>query len=143
MRISRCTLLLLVSLFLTACDSTESNNTSEPNWKVINFWAVWCAPCREEIPELNKLAKQYADQLLVQGVNFDAEDDQPGVEQAASMGIEFDTISTADAGRYGLQKPSILPTTFVLKNGQLHAELKGPQTFDELVDLMALSSQSE
>lgn len=134
---SRLSLLLIAALFLSACGSTES---SEPNWRVINFWAVWCAPCREEIPELNKLAEQYADQLLVQGVNFDAADNQAGFEQAASMGIEFDTISTADAGQYGLQKPSILPTTFILKNGQLQAELKGPQTFDALVELMALNS---
>ncbi len=133
---SRISLLLAISLFLNACDSAD---TSEAKWKVINFWAVWCAPCREEIPELNKLAAQYGDQLVVQGVNYDAADDQPGTDQAAGMGIEFDTISTADAGAYGLQKPSILPTTFVLKNGQLHAELKGPQTFDALVELMSLS----
>lgn len=140
MRNSRYSLLLLITLSLAACGSAD---TAEPGWKVVNFWAVWCAPCREEIPELNKLAELYADQLVVQGVNFDAPNDQPGAEQAASMGIEFDTISTADAGGYGLQKPAILPTTFVLKNGQLHAELKGPQTFDALVELMALSVSSK
>ncbi|MEM8501281.1 MAG: TlpA disulfide reductase family protein [Pseudomonadota bacterium] len=133
---SRISLLLVFTLCLSACDLAD---TSEPKWKVINFWAVWCAPCREEIPELNRLAAQYADQLVVQGVNFDAPDNQPGLDQASSMGIEFDTISTADAGAYGLQKPSILPTTFVLNNGKLHAELKGPQTFDSLAELMSLS----
>ncbi|GIR63440.1 MAG: hypothetical protein CM15mP68_1060 [Pseudomonadota bacterium] len=25
------------------------------DWVVINYWAEWCAPCREEIPELNEL----------------------------------------------------------------------------------------
>ncbi len=129
-----------MALLLTACGSAEN---MEPTWRVINFWAVWCAPCREEIPELNRLADQYAEQLLVQGVNYDAPDNQPGIEQAASMGIEFDTISTADAGGYGLRKPSILPTTFILKNGQLHAELKGPQTYDALVKLMALGTSAE
>lgn len=28
---------------------------------VINWWAVWCAPCRKEIPGLNKLVSKYAD----------------------------------------------------------------------------------
>ena len=27
-------------------------------WLVINYWAEWCAPCREEIPELNELHDQ-------------------------------------------------------------------------------------
>src|ERR1700742_4705351 len=32
---------------------------------VIDFWATWCAPCREELPILQKLYKKYSDQGLV------------------------------------------------------------------------------
>jgi thiol-disulfide isomerase/thioredoxin len=32
---------------------------------VLNFWFIGCAPCRAEIPELNKLAKEYADKDVV------------------------------------------------------------------------------
>jgi len=34
-------------------------------WLLVNFWATWCAPCREEIPELNKLFKNNKDVHLV------------------------------------------------------------------------------
>ncbi|MBZ5700824.1 MAG: TlpA family protein disulfide reductase [Acidobacteriia bacterium] len=39
---------------------------------LVNFWATWCEPCREEYPMLNDLARQYAPQgLHVVGISFD------------------------------------------------------------------------
>ena len=32
---------------------------------VLNFWATWCPPCREEMPELSKMQDQYKNQNLV------------------------------------------------------------------------------
>jgi thiol-disulfide isomerase/thioredoxin len=37
----------------------------------INFWATWCAPCREEMPLLAKMQEQYADDLVMVGVAID------------------------------------------------------------------------
>lgn len=37
---------------------------------VLNFWATWCSPCVEEVPALNALAGERADQLVVLGVNY-------------------------------------------------------------------------
>ncbi len=43
---------------------------------LVRFWATWCAPCRDEYPMLNELAKQYAPQgLKVVGVNMDDDGD--------------------------------------------------------------------
>ena len=43
---------------------------------LINFWATWCEPCRDEYPMLNELAKQYAPQgLKVVGVSMDEDGD--------------------------------------------------------------------
>src|SRR6202166_4804146 len=43
---------------------------------LINFWATWCEPCRDEYPMLNELAKEYAPQgLKVVGVNMDQDGD--------------------------------------------------------------------
>lgn len=39
---------------------------------LINFWATWCEPCRDEYPVLNELAKRYAPQgLHVVGISLD------------------------------------------------------------------------
>jgi thiol-disulfide isomerase/thioredoxin len=43
---------------------------------VVNFWATWCEPCRDEYPMLNELAKQYSPKgLKVVGVNLDQDGD--------------------------------------------------------------------
>jgi thiol-disulfide isomerase/thioredoxin len=43
---------------------------------LINFWATWCEPCRDEYPMLNELAKEYAPKgLRVLGVNSDQDGD--------------------------------------------------------------------
>ena len=39
---------------------------------MVNFWATWCEPCRDEFPMVNELAKKYAAQgLVVLGVSLD------------------------------------------------------------------------
>jgi thiol-disulfide isomerase/thioredoxin len=51
---------------------------------LINFWATWCGPCREEIPALIELADKYKDQqLVVLGISTTdtAEQLKPFVEQ--------------------------------------------------------------
>lgn len=46
---------------------------------VVNFWATWCPPCREEMPELSRLHEHYRDQgIFVVGI---ATDDVPKIQK--------------------------------------------------------------
>ena len=49
----------------------ETFRLSEQRGKVvlINIWATWCGPCVAEMPEIDQLASDYADELVVIGVN--------------------------------------------------------------------------
>ncbi len=54
--------------------SGESRRLQDFRGKVVllNFWASWCAPCREELPALEKLYQQYqSDRFEVIGINID------------------------------------------------------------------------
>lgn len=123
----RATLLLALLSGLIACSPTQ-----QPEWLVVNYWATWCGPCRDEIPELNELAALEPQTLRVVGVNYDAPQGPKAKEQSDSMGIEFDNISIEAAENMGLVTPSTLPTTFILRNGKVLQELKGPQTMADL-----------
>jgi thiol-disulfide isomerase/thioredoxin len=38
-------------------------------WVIVNFWATWCIPCRQEMPFLQNLSAHYPDRLMVIGIN--------------------------------------------------------------------------
>lgn len=38
---------------------------------LINFWATWCKPCREEMPLLTEMQEKYSEQLLIVGIAID------------------------------------------------------------------------
>ena len=49
---------------------------------LVNFWATWCVPCREEFPDLVRLEKAYRDRgVAVVGVSIDLAKDRPKVEK--------------------------------------------------------------
>jgi thiol-disulfide isomerase/thioredoxin len=60
--------------FLLKDTSQKQHTLAEYKGEVIfvNFWASWCAPCRQELPELNRLAAQYKGRnVKVLAINVD------------------------------------------------------------------------
>jgi len=56
-------------------NDVEGRLLSTAEWRgkvvIVNFWATWCPPCREEIPEMIDLANRYGDRLQIVGVSED------------------------------------------------------------------------
>ncbi len=103
-------------------------------WVIVNYWATWCAPCIKEIPELNKLAEDHADQLVVLGVNYDNPQGEEALKQLERMKITFPVYSAPPHEQLGVTEPEVLPTTFVFAPGlELRETLVGPQTEETLL----------
>lgn len=148
----RATLLLpLLCLVLAACGPAPDYRDSHGNsgrfadfrgqWLVINYWATWCKPCIEEIPELNELAATYPDTLALFGVDFDKQQGEPLRQAIAKLGIAFPVLLEDPSGTLAFDYPQVLPTTYLIDpEGKLHKTLKGPQTLASLRRAMSLQA---
>jgi cytochrome c biogenesis protein CcmG/thiol:disulfide interchange protein DsbE len=88
---------------------------SESKGKVIilDFFATWCPPCRQEIPDFVELQKQYGDKGFVMvGVSLTpAGDVRPFAEK---MGINYTVLIGDDKANAAYGPIRSIPTTFVI-----------------------------
>lgn len=105
-------------------------------WLFVNYWAEWCGPCRDEIPELNALQAEQG-RARVLGINFDDLAADKVREQSAALGIAF-PVAVGDPGALlGIESPDVLPSTYVFDpEGRQVAVLHGPQTRETLHSVM-------
>ena len=96
---------------------------------VLNFWATWCGPCREEMPMLNGLRKKLAPKgVEVVGVALDSKEQvAPFVQQLKiAYPILLGNDDTLDLMRSLGNKTGGLPYTLVLdRSGKVAATLTG------------------
>jgi len=81
---------------------------------LVNFWATWCGPCREEIPYLARLTERYPEHLVVIGVSEDA----GGVEMVQSFadqyGVNYPIVMSTPEIKRAFPGVFALPTSFVV-----------------------------
>ncbi|MGY2128866.1 TlpA family protein disulfide reductase [Blastococcus sp. SYSU DS0617] len=97
---------------------------------LVNVWASWCAPCREEMPLLDATAREWAPQgLRIVGVDVNDEDDAAREFLAGLGGVSFPSVVDAD-GRLSLEWGTTgVPETFVVdRDGTVVAKRFGPVT---------------
>jgi thiol-disulfide isomerase/thioredoxin len=115
---------------------------------LLNFWATWCPPCREEIPDLIELQAKYSDRLQIVGFSVDegSPDAVKGFVQKARLNYPVAIVSPEFQAKFG----GILglPTSFVVDtNGrvvQKHVGLRDPALYEvEIRALLGLPVQAK
>ena len=80
---------------------------------VVDFWAEWCAPCRQIAPIIGALADEYGEQVKIFKMNIDESPQTPG--------------------KYGVRA---IPTVLAFKGGQVVQQLQGARpksAFEEMI----------
>jgi cytochrome c biogenesis protein CcmG/thiol:disulfide interchange protein DsbE len=108
-----------------------SNATFQGAVTLVNVWASWCVPCRDEVPYLEQLSKDKRIQLV--GINYkdSAEDARRFLNRFgnpfAANGRDASGRTSIDWGVYGV------PETYLIgRDGRIAYKLVGPVTADNL-----------
>jgi peroxiredoxin len=81
---------------------------------LVNFWATWCGPCRQEMPHLNKLYDKYQSAGFVMlGVNID-DDPANAIGVANKLGMKFPVLLDTDKKVSRLYDLNVMPSTVVI-----------------------------
>jgi len=81
---------------------------------LVNFWATWCGPCRQEMPHLNRLYDKYrASGFTLLGVNID-DDPRTAVGTAAKLGLKFPVLLDAEKKVSKLYDLGSMPATVLI-----------------------------
>lgn len=101
---------------------------------LLNFWATWCGPCREEIPDLIELQKKYKDKLAIIALATDEDEPAEVKKFAQKHAINYRIGMATDAlrGEYG--GIPALPTSFIIdaqgRVVQKHIGLNDPSIYE-------------
>ena len=136
-------LVLLVALFSTAGTAEEAVDFTLPDisgkdvslsdyrgkWVIVNYWATWCPPCLEEIPDLVDLHENNRDKLVVLGINHEEVNEEYLREFVESHMMSYPVLRMEPVPITPLGTILGLPTTYIISpEGRPLARQEGPVT---------------
>jgi thiol-disulfide isomerase/thioredoxin len=92
---------------------------------LLNFWASWCEPCKEEMPSLQALADRHADRLVVLTINL-KESPEAVARFVRSSGLRLPVVRDADGSVARAWSVRIYPSTVLIDSkGRVRSVVRG------------------
>ena len=120
--------------FLNTKNELVELNDFKGNLVLLNFWATWCSPCKEEMPSLDKLQKHHKlDNLRIFAINVGKDNMEKALKffqdlEIKNLDLYFDSPQTL-AKKFQLRG---IPTTILInKDGQEFARIIGSTDFSD------------
>jgi len=104
---------------------------------MINFFTFFCGPCREEMPDLNKINNEYKGQgLQTLGIALSSDPTQIRF-LVKQLGLEYPVLSGNDKVSDAYGSVAVVPTTFIIdKSGNVIHKIEGTRKKEEFVKLI-------
>ena len=104
---------------------------------IVNFFATWCIPCREEHPYISKLSKEK--NITVIGVNY-KDDPQKAIQWLNELGNPFSKILTDPDGIISISLGAYgVPETLLLNNkSKIIRKYIGPLTKENILEIIKI-----
>jgi thiol-disulfide isomerase/thioredoxin len=143
--------LMAIAALADTVDFTLKDTNGKPRslsefrgkWVFVNFWATWCPPCLEEIPDLIAFYEKHKDKdAVVLGIDFEEMDPADLHEFVDTHFITYPVLSIAPDPVTPLGPVLALPTTYVISpEGERVARQEGPVTGKVLEDFLERKQQ--
>ncbi len=112
-------------------------------WVLVNYWATWCPPCLEEIPDLIALHENKKNNLVVIGVALDFRGAKQVMDFAESMLITYPIVLGSSEVVNQIAPVQGLPTTYLFNpEGKMVAQQVGAVTRQSVENYIAGKSES-
>lgn len=101
---------------------------------IVNFWATWCRPCVEEVPELAEVHDDYADEdVAVLGIMTDRPTDEEFDDFVRRTGLNYPVVPADTDLLRAFELPDVLPTTHIYdRAGRRALRHRGVLTADQV-----------
>lgn len=119
----------------------------------LNFWATWCGPCRNEMPEIQKLYEEYSSQgedaeVVILGAAAPDMGQEGSVEEIAAFmeenGYTYPVLMDETWEMFNWYGISAFPTTFMIdRNGNIYGYVQGQLTEDIMRSIIEQTSSGQ
>ena len=134
-------------LALMNSDETVSLDELDGKTVVVNFWASWCNPCREEMPALQESAEEHGDDVVFVGIGARNDKQDKAEEFVEEFGITYpigrdteggDSLAGRIEKEFGV--PGYPATFFITPDGMINQIVFGPLETEDLDTYIANAS---
>ena len=103
---------------------------------IVNFWATWCPPCKEEMPILEEYYKKYGKDVEILAINIDPQYNVK--EYQKTMGLTFPILMDNDDKINNAYDILTVPTTFIINEQGIitHKQIGAITTIDSLKSMI-------